>query len=108
MDNYRIIDGVVIEDDVVPHRFSNKMISINQNLTCIIGSKSTGKSILLQNIARAIDPAEVYSRLDVVYNGRKMPLEFPVKVHWKDGTVSYNGSNDDKKSYILRNLTLIN
>lgn len=97
VDNYRIIDGVVIEDDVVPHRFSNKMISINQNLTCIIGSKSTGKSILLQNIARAIDPAEVYSRLDVVYNGRKMPLEFPVKAHWKDGTVSYNGSNDDKK-----------
>ncbi len=97
VDNYRIIDGVVIEDNVVPHRFSNEMLPINQNLTCIIGLKSTGKSILLQNIARAIDSSEVSLRLETVYNGKKKPLEFPVKVHWKDGTISYNGSSDDKK-----------
>ena len=97
IDNYRIIDRIVIEDDVVPHRFSNDAIPINENLTCIIGLKSTGKSILLQNIAQAIDPTEVSTRFNTVYAGKRLPFEFPVKVYWKDGTISSKESKDDKK-----------
>ncbi len=97
IDTYRIIDKIVIEDDVIPHRFSNEAIQINENLTCIIGLKSTGKSILLQNIANAIDSIEVSNRIDTIYQNRKRPMSFPVKVYWKDGTISYNGSSDEKK-----------
>lgn len=59
--------------------------------------KSTGKSVLLQNIAHAIDPVEVDSRLEAIYQNKKRAWIFPVKVYWKDGTVSYNDSDDDKK-----------
>lgn len=97
IDTYRIIDKIVIEDDNIPHRFSNEAIKINENLTCIIGLKSTGKSVLLQNIAYAIDSVEVDSRLDAVYQNKKRVWLFPVKVYWKDGTISYKGSVDDKK-----------
>lgn len=97
IDTYRIIDKIVIEDDNIPHRFSNEAIKINENLTCIIGLKSTGKSVLLQNIAYAIDSVEVDSRLDAVYQNKKRAWLFPVKVYWKDGTISYKGSVDDKK-----------
>ena len=97
IDTYRIIDKVIIEDDTTPHRFSNEAIQINENLTCIIGLKSTGKSILLQNIAYAIDSTEATSRLELVYQNKKKSLYFPVKVYWRDGTISYNGSDDDKK-----------
>ncbi len=97
IDTYRIIDKIVIEDDNIPHRFSNEAIKINENLTCIIGLKSTGKSVLLQNIAYAIDAVEVDSRLNAVYQNKKRVWLFPVKVYWKDGTISYKGSVDDKK-----------
>lgn len=97
IDTYRIIDKIVIEDDNIPHRFSNEAIKINENLTSIIGLKSTGKSVLLQNIAYAIDSVEVDSRLDAVYQNKKRVWLFPVKVYWKDGTISYKGSVDDKK-----------
>lgn len=97
IDTYRIIDRIIIEDDNIPHRFSNEAIKINENLTCIIGLKSTGKSVLLQNIAHAIDPVEVDSRLEAIYQNKKRAWIFPVKVYWKDGTVSYNDSDDDKK-----------
>lgn len=97
IDTYRIIDKIVIEDDNIPHRFSNEAIKINENLTCIIGLKSTGKSVLLQNIAYAIDSVEVDSRLNAVYQNKKRVWLFPVKVYWKDGTISYKGSVDDKK-----------
>ena len=97
IDTYRIIDKIVIEDDNIPHRFSNEAIKINENLTCIIGLKSTGKSVLLQNIAYAIDSVEVDSRLNAAYQNKKRVWLFPVKVYWKDGTISYKGSVDDKK-----------
>ena len=37
----------------------------DKNLTCIIGGKSTGKSILLHNLARAIDPDQVSENSDI-------------------------------------------
>ncbi len=97
IDNYRIIDKIVIEDNNIPHRFSNESIPISENLTCIIGLKSTGKSILLQNIARAISPDDVSSQFASVYDGKKRPFEFPIKVFWKDGIVSDDKNVGNKK-----------
>lgn len=53
--DYYVIDKVVIKED----GFSDEPIQFNDKLTCIIGGKSTGKSLLLQNIARAIDNKQV-------------------------------------------------
>lgn len=98
VDNYRIIDKVAIEDNISPHRFSNEYIYFNENLTCIIGLKSTGKSILLQNIANAINSEEVTNRFETIYeNKQKRKFEFPVKVYWKDGLISSLDNDVNKK-----------
>ncbi len=44
---YHIIDSITITDNL----FQQDQIVFNQNLTCIIGGKSTGKSILLHNFS---------------------------------------------------------
>lgn len=61
-EDYQIIDKVKFIDN----SFYPEEILINKNLTTIIGGKSTGKSILLRNIAQTIDSKEVSSRLEEV------------------------------------------
>jgi len=61
-EDYQIIDKVKFIDN----SFYPEEILINQNLTTIVGGKSTGKSILLRNIAETIDSKEVSNRLDEV------------------------------------------
>ena len=51
--------------------FQKDEIVFNKNLTCIIGGKSTGKSILLHNLARAIDPDQVSENSDISLGRRK-------------------------------------
>lgn len=66
--------------------FSSDPIVFNDQLTCIIGGKSTGKSLLLQNIARAIDNKQVEDKLAVSQlNSKKIEN---VEVIWKDGEIS--------------------
>ena len=64
---YHIIDSISISDDL----FQKDEIVFNKNLTCIIGGKSTGKSILLHNLARAIDPDQVSENSDISLGRRK-------------------------------------
>lgn len=61
-EDYQLIDSVSFIDD----KFTNQSILLSKNLTAIIGGKSTGKSILLRNIAKTIDPDEVAKRLNEV------------------------------------------
>jgi len=85
--------------------FPEAIIPLNGNLNCIIGGKSTGKSLLLRNIAKAIDPSLV--GLDAYNKQEKQEVkkifftpDFVVK--WKDGTISKSSSNihDHKIVYI--------
>lgn len=64
---YHIIDSISISDDL----FQKDEIVFNKNLTRIIGGKSTGKSILLHNLARAIDPDQVSENSDISLGRRK-------------------------------------
>ena len=64
---YHIIDSISISDDL----FQKDEIVFNKNLTCIIGGKSTGKSIVLHNLARAIDPDQVSENSDISLGRRK-------------------------------------
>ena len=81
--DYQVIDRVEISDK----EFSPDPIYFNDRLTCIIGGKSTGKSLLLHNMASAIDPNQVSEKINVTKNSNKTIDE--VKVYWKDGAISH-------------------
>ena len=95
---YHIIDSITISDDL----FQKEQILFNKNLTCIIGGKSTGKSILLHNLARAIDPDQVSENSDISLGQRKsdkekkaLTLEIDsskINVKWGNGKSGENQS----------------
>jgi len=86
--SYFLIDHVRFIDNTSNLRFSSEVIEINQNLTTIIGGKSTGKSLLLYYIAKTIDPSEVARRLSIgalaEYDFDEDP-QFNFEVVWADG-----------------------
>lgn len=90
---YQIIESVTIGDN----KIQDDPILFNDYLTCIIGGKSTGKSLLLHNIAFAIDSQQVEDKANVTntkIDGRKL---LDVKVHWKDGSCSEGSQQDGHK-----------
>ena len=84
--SYYTIDSIAFNDS----DFSTEPILFNENLTCIIGGKSTGKSILLHNLARFIDPGQVKEKEDVSKTNTRDIAN--AQVIWKDG-----GSVEDRK-----------
>ncbi|MCC8043205.1 MAG: hypothetical protein LIO69_06845 [Oscillospiraceae bacterium] len=80
--------------------FSAIPIEFNDSLVCIIGGKSTGKSLLLRSIAHTIDSTYAEDQEKIV--GNLKPLEdFQATVQWQDGTT------DSKKLFIFLKLILI-
>lgn len=78
---HQTIDYVEFHDE----RFQPDPIFLSEWLTCIIGGKSTGKSILLRHIAKGISPSTVTSR-ESKMRGSGSRLDVNAKVVWKDGT----------------------
>lgn len=76
---YYVIDKVVLDDE----EFSDEPIYFNDKLTCIIGGKSTGKSILLHNMAKAIDEKQVKEKESIVNTSTKELTN--TSVYWSDG-----------------------
>ena len=76
---YYVIENVQFVDE----DFQVAPIVFNENLTCIIGGKSTGKSILLHNLANSIDPSQVKEKEDKSTSITKNIEN--VSVTWKDG-----------------------
>ena len=71
---------------------------MSDKLTCIIGGKSTGKSLLLHNMAMALDRKQVLEKIKTAKtNVREIP---GLKVFWKDGACSNNNSVRRKIVYI--------
>jgi hypothetical protein len=90
--SYFVIDKVRFMDSPSELQFSSDPIEINQNLTTIIGGKSTGKSLLLHYIAKTIDPQEVKNRTTadgspILYDFDSS-VDFNFEVTWKDGQCS--------------------
>ncbi|WP_313162650.1 TrlF family AAA-like ATPase [Sedimentibacter sp.] len=87
---YQVIESITIIDN----DFQIEPIVFNDKLNCIIGGKSTGKSILLHNLARAIAPKQVQEKCDVSTgkgkndkNTKPLTLELDVSklnVRWAD------------------------
>lgn len=93
---YYVIDKVKFQDS----NFTTKEIEINQNLNAIIGGKSTGKSILLKNIAKTIDIDEYQKRLTTANLLDLKPVQ-GMEVYWKDGQVSYLESDKNPNKRII-------
>jgi len=100
--SYQIIKSLTI----LHPEFQSDPIVFNDKLNCIIGGKSTGKSILLHNLARAIDIKQVEEKCEVSSNKGKSdkknkPLTFELdpivlSVNWLDD----GDSNGRKVVYI--------
>ena len=93
--DYQVIDSVIIQDQ----NFAPTPILFNDKLTCIIGGKSTGKSILLHNIARTIDSKQALSKIEDASS--KTYTVDQMQVFWADGAVdSVSNSSGHKIVYI--------
>ena len=110
-ERYYVIDGVSfgevpfdgsLEGTDLQGVFPDEYIPFNDHLNCIIGGKSTGKSLLLHNIAYAIDPAQVKKKCEEKRPGAKDSIIDSVCVRWKDGTLSKasDTQHDHKIVYI--------
>ena len=87
--SYYVIDKIGFLDNTGQKNFTSDPIEINQNLTTIIGGKSTGKSLLLHYLAKTIDCNEVEERLlecdsESIYNFDD-DTDFNFEVIWADG-----------------------
>lgn len=81
---HQIIESIQFGDE----RFQTEPIVFNDYLTCIIGGKSTGKSLLLQQLARAID-FKYASKQEESASFHRKPLSLQnTVVKWKDGTTN--------------------
>lgn len=100
--DYQVIDRVVIADP----DFSDVPIQFNDKLTCIIGGKSTGKSLLLNNMAQNIDSEQYLSKKGVTNGNSKQVAS--MSVFWADGSVSKLGNMDNPHKVIYIPQTYLN
>ena len=88
-----MIDNVEIADS----SFQKEPIYFNDKLTCIIGGKSTGKSLLLHNVALAIDEKQVKEKADITETKIENRRLDGARVNWRDGSNSIQGITDSHK-----------
>ena len=107
--SYFVISKVRFIDNTGQNNFQSDYIELNQNLTSIIGGKSTGKSLLLYYIAKTINQDEVSNRLKDLERNIDIydfhdDKNFDFEVVWQDGT---SQSLKDKKSVSEKNIVYI-
>lgn len=82
-DHHRSIKSIQFHEE----SFQEEPICFSEGLTCIIGGRSTGKSLLLRQLARSISPdyaIEQEQRSSV----NRLDLNCPADVIWRDGSLS--------------------
>jgi len=107
--SYFVISKVRFIDNTGRNNFQSDYIELNQNLTSIIGGKSTGKSLLLYYIAKTINQDEVSNRLKDIERNIDIydfhdDKNFDFEVVWQDGTSQLL---KDKKSVSEKNIVYI-
>jgi hypothetical protein len=98
---YQVINKVRFIDNRTSPEFSSKWIEINPNLNTIIGGKSSGKSLLLCHIAKAVNYQEALSRINVAkassYSEFEKNPELDFEVEWADGNTSNLKDKENSK-----------
>ena len=85
---YLVIDKVRFIDNTGSKFFPADWIQLNENLNTVIGGKSSGKSLLLYHIAKAVAPDLVRKRsqeITILVYRFGDPGELDFEVRWKDG-----------------------
>ncbi len=83
---YYVIDKVTIPyNDIF-----NSEINFNQGLNCIIGGRSTGKSILLSAIAKRLKDTAKAKQNNPKYDEFVGKIGKDLKIIWKDGMENYD------------------
>lgn len=81
-DQHQLIHSIQFDN----RDFSDIPLELNDSLVCVIGGKSTGKSLLLRSIAYAIN--STYAKEQERIIGNLKPLEnIKATVLWQDGTI---------------------
>ncbi|MDR0850571.1 MAG: hypothetical protein LBN07_03760 [Christensenellaceae bacterium] len=80
--DYQLIDKVIINNP----DFQQEEIVFNQNLTCIIGGRASGKSILLRAIARNIDAKQIDEKNETISKAKPYIIQ-GLSVYWKDDNI---------------------
>lgn len=93
---YEVIDKLRFIDPA----FTTTAIECNENMTAIIGGKSTGKSILLKSTAKTADIAEFSKRNESANVVDKRPVN-GFEVIWKDGQTSSMGAENNPAKKII-------
>lgn len=94
---YLVIDKVRFNDKSDKFLFSTDWIELNDGLNVIIGGKSSGKSLLLYHIAKAIDERQVRDRANEGYGD--ITTQFDFEVCWKDNHID-STTNPEKQGQI--------
>ncbi len=82
-DPHHIINSIVFKSEDFP----KNPITFNESLTCIIGGKSTGKSMLLRHIAYSIDKEYAKEQEATVNVGKSLQFNPALAtVFWQDGS----------------------
>ncbi len=101
---YLVIDKVRFIDSTGQKEYQPDWIELNQNLNTIIGGKSSGKSLLLYHIAKAIDPLQVAQKTKLIegsnYRDFIQDHPFDLEVNWKNGDINKLSSDEERKSQI--------
>lgn len=100
--DYQVIDRV----EIINNDFTDVPIVFNDKLTCIIGGKSTGKSLLLHNMASAIDRKQVEKKIRISQINTKEISD--ICVYWADGTKCCSGEKDDTHRIVYIPQTYLN
>jgi hypothetical protein len=101
--SYLVIDRVRFTEETGRNVFSNDLIEFNENLTTVIGGKSSGKSLLLYHIAKAIDPKQVLEKSQESisdYTRFRAECPFDIEVIWKDGSINTLNESEEKNGQI--------
>lgn len=101
---YLFIDKVRYIDKTQNKTFQPNWIDFNQNLNTIIGGKSSGKSLLLFHLAKAIDKEQVKRKTDLIQGSdyKKLINEnpFDFEVIWGSGDRNLLSSEEKSDSQI--------
>jgi hypothetical protein len=89
--DYLVIDRIEICDP----EFQTSPVLLNPALNCIIGGKSTGKTILLHNLALALDKPQVEEKVKISPPRTKTGVAF--EVFWADGKKANESSAAGRK-----------
>ena len=81
---YQVIESVKISHS----DFNSQTLYFNQNLSSIIGGRSTGKSILLGAIAKKLNCDKDVKAENEDYTNFVNEVVFNIVVTWKDGTIN--------------------